>query len=146
MKRSSSIAALPHDPEPEYKWNYQDEVLASNMMLVSIDEDTNHSFMQRNQQGSMGSMASSRCSSRGSMTGWGSTVSRKSYKRDLCSLANLDDAQLAALSKEESKEKKASKDIGRPLASKSAAVLPSAQGDADSGDGDSWGFFVDAPF
>lgn len=161
MKRSSSIAALSDHPEvPDSntnnnEWNYQEELLATTMMLVSIDEETNnHSFMQRNtQSGSMGSMASSRCSSRGSMTsscsGWGSTTSRKSYKVDLCALGatavDLDGSssqqqQLQQVVGGESFTKSSSKSSIQGVTVSSAHSAPPAES------GDSWGFFVDSAF
>jgi hypothetical protein len=161
MKRSSSIAALSDHPEvPDRmnnnnnnEWNYQDELLATNMMLVSIDEETNnnHSFMQRNtQSGSMGSMASSRCSSRGSMTsscsGWGSTTSRKSYKVDLCALGatavDLDgsSSQQQQVVGGETFTKPSSK------SSQQAVTISSAHSATPADSGDSWGFFVDSAF
>lgn len=157
MKRSSSIAALSDHPEvPDSNnnnnngWNYQDELLATNMMLVSIDEETNHSFMQRNtQSGSMGSMASSRCSSRGSMTsscsGWGSTTSRKSYKVDLCALGTT----AVDLDGSSSEQQVAGGESFTKPSSKSSqrAVTVSSTHSATPADsGDSWGFFVDSAF
>jgi hypothetical protein len=152
MKRSSSLAALPQDPKPDNKWNYQDDILASNMMLVAIDEETNSSFTQRHHQGSMGSMASSRCSSRGSLNGWGSTSSRKSYKVDLSSLSSHDDTHHHQQQQEDSPK--------LPCSSSSKNSTPrhfmtslshtmsmteahSCLAVASEG-GDSWGFFVDA--
>ncbi|KAG7341885.1 hypothetical protein IV203_006977 [Nitzschia inconspicua] len=149
MKRSSSVAALPHDPQPEEsQWNYQDDLLATNMMLVSIEEETNHSFMQRNQQGSMGSIASSRCSSRGSLSGWGSAASRKSYKVDLCSLGNLEDAQQQQ-PKQDSSQRNSSKGSTQRIvtAGSSHPVSASSSHSAIPADsGDTWGFFVDSAF
>jgi hypothetical protein len=155
MKRSSSLAALPQDPEPESKWNYQDDILATNMMLVSIDDDTSLSFMQRNQQGSMGSMASSRCSSRGSLNGWGSTASRKSYKVDLSSLVRLDDTQHHCQQQEDSpalSSSPSSKDsinLHHFMTSFSPSVTAAESHSSTAiavDEDESWGFFVDSAF
>mmetsp|Transcript_12900 Transcript_12900/g.20762 ORF Transcript_12900/g.20762 Transcript_12900/m.20762 type:complete len:131 (+) Transcript_12900:80-472(+) len=130
MKRSSSDAALA-DPEPESKWNYQDDVLATSMMLVSIDEEN---VLKRNHQtsGSLCSMASSRCSSRGSLNGWGSSTSRKSYKVDLSSLAGDDCSP---------------KDQQHRQHQGSRTAAPSSGSTSDHADvDDSWGFFVDSTF
>jgi hypothetical protein len=148
MKRSSSLAALPPAPVPESKWNYQDDMLAANMMLVVIDEDTSRPFIQRNQQGSMGSISSSRSTSRGSLNGWGSTSSRKSYKVDLSSLAVLDDTQHQQL-------QETSQTTTFPTSKNStnhSMTSFSHQTGSDSSQaavfdgGDSWGFFVDSAF
>ena len=96
MKRTSSIAAL--DDTIDTKG------LVSEMMLVTLVDGKNRNRAgsltrnHRRDNNSMGSLSSSgggsvsskmsRCSSRGSISGWGSTASRKSYKVDLCSLAD----------------------------------------------------------
>jgi hypothetical protein len=152
MKRSSSVAALA-DPEGETKWNWQDDMLATSMRLVAIEEEDSHrNSMKRNHQnnGSMGSMASSRCSSGGSLQGWGTTASRKSYKRDLSSLASLDDHGAPSCSSRE--QHPSSKDTP-PYPPTLVAVNTSgvckdySSSGASSADGaDSWGFFVDSAF
>jgi len=101
MKRSSSIAALDDTIDVKLRNDmpsYEDSVLVTSMMLVTIAEENRQaSRMLRKQHGSLGSMSTavttscsslSRCSSGGSLRGWGSTASRKSYKVDLCSLAD----------------------------------------------------------
>jgi hypothetical protein len=90
MKRTSSIAAL--DDTIDTKG------LVSEMMLISLADGKNrnhrrgsNSMGSLSSSGSGGSVSSSRmssCSSRVSISGWGSTASRKSYKVDLCSLAD----------------------------------------------------------
>jgi hypothetical protein len=111
MKRSSTVARLTDDPQQHQsveadhhyhnyhtqsisKWNYQEDILATSMMLATISDDKDRRFQTR-RSGSMGSNVSSggsmsRCSSRSSLSGWGSATSRKSYKVDLCSLADRD--------------------------------------------------------
>ena len=101
MKRSSSIAALDDTIDVKLRNNpsYEDGVLVTSMMLVTIAEENRQASRMLSKQrsnGSLGSMSTiatnssslSRCSSRGSLRGWGSTASRKSYKVDLCSLAD----------------------------------------------------------
>ena len=90
-------------------WNYHDDVLATSMMMVSICNDSDwfvpssslssgaaataslssssSSSAMADRRSSMGSTMSA-SSSRGSLVGWGTTASRKSYKVDLCALAN----------------------------------------------------------
>jgi hypothetical protein len=107
MKRSSSITAL-HDSSDiklgKNKPSYCEEnVLVTSMMHVTIEDESRREKQLLRKQRSNGSMNSmsgmssisgtssfSRSSSRGSLRGWGSNASRKSYKVDLCSLA-LDD-------------------------------------------------------
>lgn len=148
------MAALA-DPESESgKWNYQDDMLATNMMLVSIDEEGS-SMKNRNHQtnGSMGSMASSRCSSGGSLQGWGTTASRKSYKRDLSSLASLEDhgattsASASSSTSAQQQHSMSSKESPRSTLMNATAATNAACGESSSNnDADSWGFFVDSAF
>jgi hypothetical protein len=144
MKRTSSLAALA-DPEPESRWNYQDDVLATSMMLVTFDEDTKNNMLKRSyphsSNGSMTSFASSRCSSRGSLNGWGSSTSRKSYKVDLASLASLEvvDTTTSPSSKE-----------GSQLVAQQSKTIASVQSNSSGSteevhhEEDCWGFFVDS--
>ena len=143
MKRSSSVAALA-DPEGETKWNWQDDMLATNIRLVAIREEEDPSMKKSN--GSLGSMASSRCSSGGSLQGWGTTASRKSYKRDLSSLASLEDHG-APSSASSSKESSCKKESSRSLDTNNGATKGYAQNIPSAADeADSWGFFVDSSF
>lgn len=150
MKRSSSVAQLA-EPEPESIWNRQEDVLATSMLLVSINEETNHSLtLLRKASGSMGSMASSRCSSKGSLSGWGSTASRKSYKVDLSSIGfleneadrshkhHLSSSPGRLLPKEPSYQKHTN-----PSICVAAFKVESISNDSSLDLGDSWGFFVD---
>lgn len=150
MKRSSTAARLADEPQhsvdadhyhhyhaPSGKWNYQDDVLATSMMLATISDDKDRRCQTR-RSGSMGSNVSSggsmsRCSSRSSLSGWGSAASRKSYKVDLCSLADRDP------STRQYQEKSASADSGGTH--EGCDVLPSVVPDLG---GDVWGFFVDS--
>jgi hypothetical protein len=145
MKRSSSIAALAN-PEPESRWNYQDDVLATSMMLVSIDEDTKNNMLKRSHphssNGSMTSFASSRCSSRGSLSGWGSSTSRKSYKVDLASLASLEVVDAT-------NDSSSSKGEGSHREQQSKTITGVQSNNIGSTvevhhEGDCWGFFVDS--
>jgi hypothetical protein len=140
MKRSSSTAALA-DPEPESKWNYQDDVLAASMMFVSIDQETSTSMKRNNEgSGSMGSIASSRCSSRGSLSGWGSVASRKSYKVDLASLAGMeDDSSNFCHSYDPSAQL-----ISNSMVVTSTSAVSTTRTDGSNPNGESWGFFVDS--
>ena len=153
MKRSSSVAALA-DPEGETKWNWQDDVLATSMRLVAIEEEDpqRNSMMNKKNNGSMGSMASSRCSSGGSLQGWGTTASRKSYKRDLSSLASLEDHGAPSTSSS-TKPSSSTKDSSARYPPTSVAMssggaskgyIPTVASAAD--EADSWGFFVDSAF
>ena len=96
MKRSSSVAAL--DDTIDVKYSYEDSILVSSMRLVMIEEELRGEGQGLRKQRSNGSMSSmsassgfSRSSSRGSLRGWGTAASRKSYKVDLCSLESTDD-------------------------------------------------------
>mmetsp|Transcript_16761 Transcript_16761/g.34525 ORF Transcript_16761/g.34525 Transcript_16761/m.34525 type:complete len:150 (-) Transcript_16761:919-1368(-) len=98
MKRSSSIAALDDTIDVKLrdgKAAHEEKVLVTSMMLVTIDEENrqgNRLVRKGQSNGSMSARSSfSRSSSRGSLRGWGSTASRKSYKIDLCALADSDD-------------------------------------------------------
>lgn len=98
MKRSSSIAALDDSIDIKlrnYRHSYDESLLVSSMMLVTIEEERRGKNQLLTKQRSIGSMSAtssfSRSSSRGSLRGWGSSASRKSYKVDLCSLVSMDD-------------------------------------------------------
>ncbi|VEU41594.1 unnamed protein product [Pseudo-nitzschia multistriata] len=101
MKRSSSIAALDDtiDVKLGNKPHYDEKLLVSSMMLVAIaEEDRQGRRFLRTQRsnGSIGSMsARSGCGSYGSLRGWGSNASRKSYKVDLCSLSDENSGDIA---------------------------------------------------
>lgn len=99
MKRSSSVAALDDSIDVQYnKYSYEDSLLVSSMRLVTIEEERRGESQRLRKQRSNSSMSNtssssglSRSSSRGSLRGWGSTASRKSYKVDLCALASMDE-------------------------------------------------------
>mmetsp|Transcript_21519 Transcript_21519/g.50964 ORF Transcript_21519/g.50964 Transcript_21519/m.50964 type:complete len:148 (-) Transcript_21519:301-744(-) len=147
MKRSSSIAALDHtiDVKLGNLSRYEEKLLASSMMLIAIaEEDRQERGLLRKQtsNSSMGSMSTtssfSRCRSHGSLPGWGSSVSRKSYKVDLCSLADEDDAHedmrnthVALKNKRKAKTLPLKRDGGTSSTSVENHAL------------DSWGFFLD---
>jgi hypothetical protein len=114
MKRSSSTPALPNPVEG--KWNYQDEILASSMMMVTIAEENTAARLRS--KASVGNLSSA--SSGDTLSGWGSTGSRKSCKMDLSSMC-------------ESKAEQPSK---------SSSYEPVSMDVNESG-GDSWGYFVD---
>jgi hypothetical protein len=150
MKRSSSIAQLADDPQqaldtehlrhvPSMKWNYQDDVLATSMMLATISDEK--CLRRPARSGSIGSNVStgnlSRCnSSRSSLSGWGSTTSRKSYKLDLCSLAGGDSSADHHHHHDKSTE---AANSGRNR--ESCDERTSVAGDTAE---DSWGYFVDS--
>mmetsp|Transcript_15829 Transcript_15829/g.36648 ORF Transcript_15829/g.36648 Transcript_15829/m.36648 type:complete len:159 (+) Transcript_15829:191-667(+) len=100
MKRSAKIAALDNSIDimfGKHESDYEESVMVASMMLVTIDEESrrvDQRLRKQRSDGSIGSMSAastfSRSSSRGSLRGWGSTASRKSYKIDLCSLAAND--------------------------------------------------------
>ena len=100
MKRSATIASLDDCIDVKlgnHQSSYDESVLVSSMMLVTIEEESRRGDQRLRKQrsdGSMGSMSAassfSRSSSRGSLRGWGSSTSRKSYKVDLCCLAAND--------------------------------------------------------
>jgi hypothetical protein len=161
MKRSSSIAAL--DDSIDINMNKPsvycegENVLVTSMMLVTIDENRREKQLLRKQRsnGSMSSISGvsslsgvsmsslSRSSSRGSLRGWGSSASRKSYKVDLCSLACVNDVFHG--------------DLAVALPTKTRRKFPKAlalqKGRASNGKGgsssgtndalDSWGFFLE---
>jgi hypothetical protein len=149
MKRSSTIARLVDEPqhaeqENHYhhyhvsssKWNYQDDILATSMMLATISDDKDRRYQTR-RSGSMGSTVSggsmSRCSSRSSLSGWGSATSRKSYKVDLCSLADRD----SPTSQYNVKSASASSSGSHGACDELLTVVPDTVEEA-------WGFFVDS--
>lgn len=149
MKRSSSIAALDDtiDVQLGNKSTYEESVLVSSMMLVDIADENgrvNRLLRKHQSNDSMGSMSVtsslSRCSSRGYLPGWGSAASRKSYKVDLCSLAD-EDCDSSSLSKHCSSSKAEmkyptltlQKDVARRGSITSVA----------SDSLDSWGFFLE---
>lgn len=101
MKRSLSIAVLDDSMDAKLGSNtpsYEENGLVTSMMLVSIEEESRrgHRILREHRlNGSMSSISAtsslSRSSSRGSLRGWGTSASRKSYKVDLCSLAGDDE-------------------------------------------------------
>lgn len=162
MKRSSSIAALDDSIDIKYHMNNPsiycegENVLVTSMMLVTIDESRREKqLLRKRSNGSMCSISGmssisgvsmsslSRSSSRGSLRGWGSSTSRKSYKVDLCSLACVDDVFHG--------------DLAVAMPTKTRRKLPKAlalqKGRASNSKGnsssvsnhalDSWGFFLE---
>jgi hypothetical protein len=94
------------------------EMLASAMMLVSLSEGAvvNPGFK------SSFSRAPSSCnSSASSLSGWGSAMTRKSYKVDLCSLGSSSSSQL----------------------SESTSQQMGAYGANEDHENASWGFYAD---
>ena len=152
MKRSSSIAALDDSIDVKfgnYRSCYEDNILVTSMRLVTIDEERlgkNKLLRKQRSDGSMSSMSVassfSRSSSRGSLRGWGSSASRKSYKVDLCSLASTVDFLGENTSNHHG--------LGKARRKKSSATL-ALQRSASRGNGapltnqalDSWGFFLE---
>ena len=141
MKRSAAQARMnsedvlvPVGSCPQ--WSRRTEILASQMNLVSISEDSS-SMSLMGYKSSMGSLASSSdvssSSSRGSLSGWGSSQSRKSYKIDLSSLAREDDSACNDLKNTKKQEQQPG------LSSRAFFVTSSKEHHQD---GDSWGFFV----
>lgn len=98
MKRSSTIANLDDSIGTELgnceESRYNESVMVTSMTMLKIAEESQleHRLLRKQRpSGSMCSMsASSSFNSRGSLRGWGSSTSRKSYKVDLCSLAAND--------------------------------------------------------
>eukprot|EP00536_Pseudo-nitzschia_multiseries_P000921 jgi/Psemu1/321836/estExt_fgenesh1_pg.C_110053 len=144
MKRSSSIAALDHtiDVKLGNLPGYEETVLASSMMLIAIaeeDRQERNGLRKQKSNSSMGSLSTtssfSRCRSQGSLSGWGSTASRKSYKFDLCSLADEDrvNGDITNHRSLKNKRKCATLPLKRNGANKSTSVQSHAL--------DSWGFF-----
>ena len=98
MKRSSSIAALDDTNDVKLRNThscFQESSLVESMMLVSIEggnQQRNRILQKHRSDGSMSSMGSaSTLRSLGSLPGWGSSTSRKSYKVDLCNLVGDDE-------------------------------------------------------
>ena len=130
-----------------YEHNFEDSLLVTSMMLVSIEEERRGGNQLRKQRSnsSMGSMSAtsnfSRCSSRGSLRGWGSTASRKSYKVDLCSLASMDDFRGGTTSNHHA--------IPKARRKQSATISCEKSGPSRNDPSltnrvlDSWGFFLD---
>ena len=140
MKRSSSIACLDDSIDVKlgnYKSGYEESVLVSSMMLVTIEEESRG---ERNQllatNRSMSSMSAT--SSRSSLRGWGSSASRKSYKVDLCALA-ADDLEESTSNHEE-----ATPQVRRKCCT-TALELPKSNNDTTVTNHalDSWGFFLE---
>lgn len=115
MKRSLPASKLSAPVEP--KWNYQDDILASSLMLVTIAEGSpNGRFPSKSSCGNMSS--ASRSCSGGTLNG--SIAPSKSYKVDLCSMDHPINE--------------------KPLKRNSEPVSM----DIDDAGGDDWGFFVDS--
>ena len=98
MKRSSSIAALDDTNDVKLRNThscFQESSLVESMMLVSIEggnQQRNRILQKHRSDGSMSGMGSaSTLRSLGSLPGWGSSTSRKSYKVDLCNLVGDDE-------------------------------------------------------
>jgi len=143
MKRSSSIAALDDTIDvQDYESSFEDHVLVTSMMLVTIEEESRRNkLLLRNNglNGSMGSISAtssfSRSNSGGSLRGWGSSSSRKSYKVDLCSLVADDETPASdlTLSKE---RRKLSSVIAFPKSGSSGTSETVTNHSLES-----WGFF-----
>lgn len=114
MKRS--LAPSKPSTPVEGKWNYQDDMLASSMVLVTMGEgNTAGRFQSKSSDGNLSSTRS--CGSGGTLHG--SMSSSKSCKVDLCAM-------------NQSNSEEPSKRSSEP-----------ASMDIDENDGDDWGFFVD---
>jgi hypothetical protein len=146
MKRSSSIAALDDDIDVKLgnrRASYEESVLVSSMMLVTIEEEgKNRMLRKRGSDGSVSSMSTtnsfSSSSSRGSLRGWGSMASRKSYKVDLCSLGSEEfhGEETVSTSIPMTRERRK---FSTPRKGGASSNVPSATNHAL----DSWGFFLE---
>uniref|UniRef100_A0A7S4AX59 Uncharacterized protein n=1 Tax=Pseudo-nitzschia australis TaxID=44445 RepID=A0A7S4AX59_9STRA len=149
MKRSSSIAALDDtiDVKLGNKSGYEESILVSSMMLVAIAEEGRQERLILRKQTSNGSIGSisatsslSRCRSYGSLPGWGSTASRKSYKVDLCSLEDEDDENSGDITTHHAPSKNQRKCPTLPLQRSGAS---SSSTSAENSVLESWGFFLE---
>ncbi len=143
MKRSSSVAAL--DDSIDVKYSYEDSLLVSSMRLVTIEEERRGEGQRLGKQrsNSISSMSASsglsRSSSRGSLRGWGSTASRKSYKVDLCALASMDEFDRETIATQPLQKLRRKESSSRSLQKGGAnCSVPSLSHPAL----ESWGFFM----
>jgi hypothetical protein len=124
MKRSAPSSSHESSSScSSVQWNHRTEILASSMMLVSISENASLDLQHKSRNLSSSTLGSG---SGESLSGWGPSAARKSYKVDLNLMGEQEQQQAQ---QQEFKDMKG--DDGTSS--------------MDSGDeDDAWGFFIDS--